>query len=252
MGSSFGGRYKAIAVQHQEGPYFRQLIDYVHLNPVRAGLVDKGEGFDAYEWSSLREYRKPPSKRFEWMETRRSMDRLQIKDTPAGRRNYLERLEALTDWSKSNEAGRVLWEGQSLQSTLKRGWYFGEQAFRNRLLEMLENKDQDNAGVPSRSIAGDFRQGKGDEVGHKIIEAGLKYFDLSQNDLPTLRKGDERKSIIAGLITENTNLPLKWIAENLHTGSPGYTSHLAIRANRLAAANKRMMKIGSEIVESFS
>ena len=139
-GHLFGGRYKAIVVQHQEGPYFRQLIDYVHLNPVRAGLVDKGEGFDVYEWSSLREYRKPPSKRFEWMETRRSMDRLQIKDTPAGRRNYLERLETLTDWSKSNEAGRVLWEGQSLQSTLKRGWYIGEQAFRNRLLEMLRTR----------------------------------------------------------------------------------------------------------------
>ena len=151
------------------------------------------------------------------METQRSMDQLQIKDTPAGRRKYLERLETLTDWSKSNEAGRVLWEGQSLQSTLKRGWYFGEQAFRDRLLEMVKKKNQNDPRSPSRSIARDFRQAKDDEIGHRIIEAGLKYYNLSQNDLPTLRKGDERKSIIAGLITKNTNLPLKWVAENQPT-----------------------------------
>ena len=180
------------------------------------------------------------------------MDRLQIKDTPAGRRNYLERLETLTDWSKSNEAGRVLWEGQSLQSTLKRGWYFGEQAFRDRLLEIVKNTKQDNPKSPSRSIARDFRQAKDDEIGRRIIEAGLKHYDLSQNDLPFLRKGDERKSIIAGLLTKNTNLPLKWIAKNLHTGTPGYTSRLAIRANRLAAENKRSMKICSEIVKGVS
>ena len=46
-------------------------MDYVHLNPVRAGMIAEGEGFDSMEWTSLREYRKPPSKRFEWMETGR-------------------------------------------------------------------------------------------------------------------------------------------------------------------------------------
>ena len=160
MGSSFGGRYKAFVVQHQEGPSFRRLVDYLHLELVRAGLVGKGEGSEAYEWSSLRENRIPPSKRFEWTETRCSMDRLQNKDNPAGRRKYFRRLETLTDWSKPNDAGRVLWEGQSLQSTLKRGWYFYEQAFRDRLLEIVKIRNQDNPRFRSRSIAGDFRQGK--------------------------------------------------------------------------------------------
>ena len=51
MGSSFGGRCKAIVVQHQEGSSFRRLVDYLHFKPVRAGLVGKGEGSETCEWS---------------------------------------------------------------------------------------------------------------------------------------------------------------------------------------------------------
>ena len=58
--------------------------------------------------------------------------------------------------------------------------------------------------------------------------------------------------MIAGLITEKTNLPLKWIAENLHTGSPGYTSRLAIRANQLSVEDKRIMTVRKKIIRNVS
>ena len=35
-GHLFGRRYKAIVVQHQEEDYYRQLVDYVHLNCPRS------------------------------------------------------------------------------------------------------------------------------------------------------------------------------------------------------------------------
>ena len=38
-GHLFGGRYKAILVDPGEGRYFATLLDYLHLNPVRAGLA---------------------------------------------------------------------------------------------------------------------------------------------------------------------------------------------------------------------
>ncbi len=38
-GRLFGDRYKAVVVQSEEGDYFATLLDYLHLNPVRAGLV---------------------------------------------------------------------------------------------------------------------------------------------------------------------------------------------------------------------
>jgi putative transposase len=42
-GQVFGGRYKAVLVQSREfgsGDYLSNLIDYVHLNPIRAGILN--------------------------------------------------------------------------------------------------------------------------------------------------------------------------------------------------------------------
>jgi len=50
-GHLFQGRYKAIVVEADE--YAMELSRYVHLNPVRAGIVEKPE---EYEWSSFRYY----------------------------------------------------------------------------------------------------------------------------------------------------------------------------------------------------
>lgn len=51
FGHLFQGRYKAIIVEADE--YTLELSRYMHLNPVRAGMVSKPED---YEWSSYRSY----------------------------------------------------------------------------------------------------------------------------------------------------------------------------------------------------
>jgi len=38
-GHLFQGRYKAILVDGEDATYFRTVGDYIHLNPVRAGLL---------------------------------------------------------------------------------------------------------------------------------------------------------------------------------------------------------------------
>lgn len=51
FGHLFQGRYKAILVDVDE--YAKELSRYIHLNPVRAGVVSRPE---EYEWSSYRGY----------------------------------------------------------------------------------------------------------------------------------------------------------------------------------------------------
>jgi len=51
VGHLFQGRYKAVLVDHDS--YLLELVRYLHLNPVRAHLVDVAE---AYPWSSHRAY----------------------------------------------------------------------------------------------------------------------------------------------------------------------------------------------------
>ena len=52
-GHLFEGRYKAIVCQ--EDPYLLELIRYIHLNPVRAGMVKRAE---QYEYSGHHAYLK--------------------------------------------------------------------------------------------------------------------------------------------------------------------------------------------------
>ncbi len=51
VGHVFQGRYKAILCDRDA--YLLELVRYIHLNPVRAGLVDSPED---YSWSSHRVY----------------------------------------------------------------------------------------------------------------------------------------------------------------------------------------------------
>ncbi len=67
----FGGRYKALLIEDKDPAYLRCLIDYIHLNPMRAGLVERGERMEEYPWCSLREYVMPPSRRSGWLSVER-------------------------------------------------------------------------------------------------------------------------------------------------------------------------------------
>ena len=62
-GHLFQGRYKSILVQADE--YAKELSRYIHLNPVRAGMVEKPE---EYEWSSYAYYA-VKNKKPEWLYT---------------------------------------------------------------------------------------------------------------------------------------------------------------------------------------
>ena len=48
-GHLFENRYKSILCE--EEPYFLELVRYIHLNPVRAGIVADMQALDRYPWS---------------------------------------------------------------------------------------------------------------------------------------------------------------------------------------------------------
>ena len=48
FGHLFQNRYKSIICE--EDPYFKELVRYIHLNPLRAGLVDMLSKLNRYKW----------------------------------------------------------------------------------------------------------------------------------------------------------------------------------------------------------
>src|ERR1041384_6914537 len=62
-GHLFGGRYKAQLIDEAHPGYLRTAVDYVHLNPSRAGLIDLTEKLEDYRWSSYPFYLQPAKRR---------------------------------------------------------------------------------------------------------------------------------------------------------------------------------------------
>ena len=221
-GHVFGGRYKAVVVQHAKGEYFPALLDYVHLNPVRAKLVKLADGLDNYPWTSLSYYRNPPSKREPWQVVAKGLAETGLRDTASGRRNFLERLELKAGKQAASRAGLSEIEGQSLQSTLRRGWYFGTQAFGDQLQDLAEKTlraKRGNANYCGTEIK------RHDEIrAQKILTAGLTEFGIGKGNLSGLKKSDWRKCLIALAVKRETSMSLSWISKELKMGVPAGVS----------------------------
>ena len=100
-GHVFAGRYKSLLVDGGDDFYLRVVCDYVHLNPVRAGLLGEGEALEDYLWSSFPEYLKSPRRRVGWLRVERLFGELGIRrDSGGGRREFREMMAA-----RSREAG---------------------------------------------------------------------------------------------------------------------------------------------------
>ena len=216
-GHLFSGRYKAVLVE--ENDYLTTLLHYVHLNPVRAKLVRIQDGLEKYPWSSLGDYILPPSRRRPWVAVAVGLEHMGYEDKAAGRRKWLAETEGLVSKSRLVRTGVTPMEGASLNTTLRRGWCFGTEEFKERMSGLLS--DQINSGKNYRRENGyDGRQlGGHDEIAAAAwIEAGLDCLDLTRDDLRLMRKMDPRKAMITRLIRRHTSMGLEWIAAQLHMG----------------------------------
>jgi len=91
FGHVFSGRYQALLVEGSGNGYLKTACDYVHLNPVRAGLVGKEDRLLAYPWSSLVWYLAAPEHRPNWIRVDRLLGEHGIQqDAAAGRQEFLK------------------------------------------------------------------------------------------------------------------------------------------------------------------
>jgi len=108
-GHVFGDRYKSIVVE--PGNCFWALMDYIHLNPVWAGMVKEADGLESYSWSSVKNYLSAARSRPEWMETATGFAVSGCEGSVGGRREYLEVVERRVDWRHPTKAGAAYSEG---------------------------------------------------------------------------------------------------------------------------------------------
>jgi putative transposase len=237
QGHVFQGRYKSVPVNGSDADshYFRIVADYIHLNPARAGLAGGRCGkLTGYRWSSLSCYAK--GKGPEWLEMERVLKSFDLAESGRGRRAYVDWLESRA----ANDGGNI---DQTAQDALRRGWYLGEETFRDRLLELVDKAKGVKAG--KRNKAECVRKYHGEKDAERLIlelstDLGLP---TSAAELARLPKGDTRKAMLAALLRRRTSVRFEWISTRLQMGHPGSVSRLVCGVKLDQKLEKRVSEL---------
>jgi len=139
-------------------------------------------------------------------------------------------------------------DGQTLQSTLRRGWYWGSEAFREKLLRLATP-----LGNPNRNYRSS-RQGRErrEDEAKAMLHQGCKFFRLNCDEVRGLRRGDLRRVAIAWAIHRRSCVPQSWIAQELNLSSPANVSQQVRRfekrsgkklPRKIAAWKKEIVKV---------
>jgi len=203
-GHLFQGRYKAIPVESGTGDYFATVCDYIHLNPLRAGLLREGKRLGDYHWSSFPFHSLAPSQRPEWLESSRVLAAYGEKDTPTGRRRYSKAVE-----SRVRKEQRTPVAAPSAWQSVREAWAIGSEDFRHRLRTMLT--DAHAPGTEESAQAW-----HDEEEAARLIEAGRTL--LRVGDLTTLPKNHASKVALAAFVKARTTVTNHWLGERLAMG----------------------------------
>jgi REP-associated tyrosine transposase len=207
-GHLFQGRYKSVVVDPEERGYFVTLSDYIHLNPVRAGMISLEERLFDYRWSSYRFYATRDA-RPAWFEPRRVLGELGLEDTLMGRRRYAERM-------RQRAVEEVKGKNTKHYEQLRRGWCLGGPSFRERVLGLIEKAGEKFS--RGKEVDGAVKRSHGEDEARRLLERGLDYFTLQGTSLTALKRSDPRKIAIARLIRSHTSVSNQWIARELALG----------------------------------
>lgn len=206
-GHVFQGRYKSLVVE--PGRSLLGLMDYIHLNPVRAGICTV-EDLRQFTFSSYPKY---------WKRTvpaplnRQILASLAgVSDTVGGMRTYQKHL-SLCD--ERDPASR-----NRLYLDYCRGWHIGSKTARKDLARDLNrrNPQVDWEGLDLREL----HEGKWEA----LVSMELKKRNKTQKHIEGEPKGIPWKTEIARVLRRQTTASNPWLAQRLNMGHPSRVSAL--------------------------
>jgi REP element-mobilizing transposase RayT len=215
-GHLFQGRYKALLVDSDNPGYFLTVSDYIHLNPVRAGIICEIKDLLKDPWSSAGWLTGMRKGRPQWVRWERVYGELEIKKWASRERReyrgYLKRRlqETLQDGYRQD---------QERWKNLRRGWCLGSEDFvvkmKGMLEEMAERPRQND------SWSGEAVEALEATLAEAALVKGCRR--LGCND-PKRVVGMDRY-LLAYWVRRQTKVGVKWLAQQMGMKSAGTLSH---------------------------
>jgi len=217
-GHLFQGRYKALLVE--PGTALGQVCHYIHLNPVRAGVVPV-ERLSEYRFSSYAWLEKP-RKRPACLSLLTALSEAgELADTAAGWRSYARYLA----WeAEEGPAGK-----SAAYANLSRGWALGTQGFKTALL--ADHKMVASSRAWETAGAREMRETRWAEAMGRCLQR----LEKSADDIETDRKSATWKAAVALRMKKITQASNRWLAEQLCMGRPEAVSVYAGRIRKTGA-----------------
>lgn len=205
-GHLFQSRYKSLPVE--EGDALGAVCDYIHLNPVRAGIVAPVD-LHTYRYSSY--WHLHQKQRPEFFRPATALAAAGgLTDTVAGRRSYAEYLawQAAKGPAGKNEA----------YVSLSKGWAIGSDDFKAALV-----KEYDLAPL-ARAWEVDGAREVSRARWQDALHVALRRLGKRACDARAERKSAPWKIAIAAHLKRSTQANNHWLTEQLHMGTPAAVS----------------------------
>ncbi|MCF7689705.1 MAG: transposase [Cephaloticoccus sp.] len=199
-GHLFQGRYKGLLIA--DSAALARVVDYIHLNPVRAKLVPPEQVAD-YRWSSLTMLLRGPRAEAltaaHWLHARGGW-----KDDKKGLQAYLTYLQQVAQ----DEAA---WEREGLVG-LAKGWAIGSHAWRQALAKEYARQSL-STGLPREELV-ELREARWTQcLAEHLTKTGKTLPDLITKPCKRGWKVD-----LANQVRESSGASIAWLATQLHLG----------------------------------
>jgi putative transposase len=212
-GHLFQGRYHAGLIEDYRN--LGHVVDYVHLNPVRAGIIPANHA-SLFRWSSLGRFvrgsRFPGLTASDWLKCH------QLEDTVKGWSRYQQHLIELS--GNLEQQKRLGWTGFSS------GWALGSESWRRGLARNHAHRAL-NAGLEAASTR-DLREARWTEQ----LQLALTAQSRRPDELLSSRKGEPWKIAIALHLRSQFGVSCHWLSRQLRMGTPGSARSLLSRVRR--------------------
>ncbi len=198
-GHLFQGRYQALLVE--DAAVLGKVVDYIHLNPVRAKIVP-AEQVRSYRWSSLDGIV-------------RGSGRVDDLGWRAGGRFSTDEAARKAYESYLIEVGsdEARWEVLGLKG-LSKGWAIGSAGWRRAMAKEFGHLAL-NPGLEKEQV-NELREGAWENA----LARALEVFGRRDADLATKPKRQDWKVEIAVQVRKESGASISWLADRLQLGAP--------------------------------